>query len=131
MKDSIFDEFQRSIPQLLIRHKSILDVTTKHQETGARVNRAIAKSVTGCGCLRIDAAKQCSPIDATLNELPKYMDTHIRGELCESCKEIIEAELGANMFYIAAICSLLDIDFYEVIQKEYEKIKTLGIYNML
>ncbi len=131
MRDSIFDEFQSSIPQLLIRHKSILDVLTKHQEASARINRAIAKSVTNCGCLRIDAKKQSTPEGASLKELPEYMDSHIRGELCEHCKDVIEAELGINTFYIAAICSLLDIDFYNVIQKEYEKIKTLGVYNLL
>jgi hypothetical protein len=131
MKDTIFDEFQNSVPQLLIRHKSILDVITKYQESNARVNRAIAKAVTNCGCLQIQAKKQSTPIDTSLKELPELMDTHIRGELCESCREVIETELGANMFYIAAVCSLLDMDFYNVMLKEYKKIKTLGIYNML
>lgn len=131
MKDSIFDEFQSSIPQLLIRHKSILDVLTKQQEASARINRAIAKTVTGCGCLKINAEKQNTPAGIPLKELPEHMDSHIRGELCEHCKDVIEAELGLNMFYIAAVCSLLDIDFYNVMQKEYEKIKTLGVYNML
>ncbi|MGI6702657.1 MAG: DUF1573 domain-containing protein [Clostridia bacterium] len=131
MKDSIFDEFQNSVPQLLIRHKSILDVITKSQESNARVNRAIAKAVTNCGCLSIDAKKQVTPSDASLKELTDYMDSHIRGGLCESCRDVIETELGASMFYMAAICSLLDMDFYNVMQKEYNKIKTLGIYNML
>lgn len=131
MKDSILEKFQNSVPQLLIRHKSILDVTTKHQETTARVNRAIAKAITGCGCLRVQAEKQSTPKGTSLKDLSEYMDSHIRGELCEACKDVIEAELGMNLFYIAAICNLLDIDLYETIQKEYEKIKTLGVYNML
>lgn len=131
MKDTIFDEFQNSVPQLLIRHKSILDVMTKYQESNARVNRALAKAVTNCGCLKIDAKKQRTPSDTSLRDLPEYMDSHIRGVLCESCRDVIETELGANLFYIAAVCSLLDLDLYNVMLKEYKKIKTLGIYSML
>ena len=131
MKDTIFDEFQNSVPQLLIRHKSILDVMTKYQESNARVNRALAKAVTNCGCLKIDAKKQRTPSDTSLRELPEYKDSHIRGVLCESCRDVIETELGANLFYIAAVCSLLDMDMYNVMLKEYKKIKTLGIYSML
>ena len=65
MKDTIFDEFQSSVPQLLVRHKSMLDVMTKYQESNARVNRALAKAVTNCGCLRIDA-KAAHPSDTSL-----------------------------------------------------------------
>ena len=131
MKDTIFDEFQNSVPQLLIRHKSILDVMTKYQESNARVNRALAKAVTNCGCLKIDAKKQRTPSDTSFKDLPEYMDSHIRGKLCENCRDVIETELGANLFYIAAVCSLLDMDLYNVMLKEYKKIKTLGIYSML
>ena len=35
------DRFQESVSQLLIKHKSILDVLTKQQESITRVNRAI------------------------------------------------------------------------------------------
>ncbi len=131
MKDTIFDEFQSSVPQFLVRHKSVLDIITKHQEASTRVNRAIVKAVTNCGCIRIDAQKQSPPSDTSLKELSNFMDTHIRGKLCENCKEVIESELGANLFYIAAICDLFDMDLYDVMLKEYKKIKTLGIYNML
>jgi hypothetical protein len=131
MKDTILDEFQSSVPQLLVRHKSVLDVLTKYQESNVRVSRAIAKAVTSCGCIQIEAQKQKTPRDTSLKELSLFLDTHIRGELCENCREVIETELGANMFYIAAICDLMDTDFHSVMLKEYKKIKTLGVYNML
>ena len=54
MKDIIFDDFQNSVNDSLLRHKSILDLITKYSESCSRVNRAIAKSVTNCGCLTID-----------------------------------------------------------------------------
>ena len=53
MKDVIFDEFQDIVIDSLIRHKSILDITSKFSESSARVNRAIVKAVTDCGCIKI------------------------------------------------------------------------------
>ena len=55
MKDIIFDNFQNSVNNSLLRHKSILDILSKYAESNARVNRAIAKSVTNCGCIKINA----------------------------------------------------------------------------
>lgn len=45
-------EIQGTAGKFLIRHKSILDATSKMQEYCARVNRAIAKAVTCCGCIK-------------------------------------------------------------------------------
>jgi len=122
--------FQKSVDQFLIQHRSILDVLTKYQESNARVNRAIAKSVTQCGCIKIKAKKQIIPPDTKLMEIHKFMDTHLEGSLCESCKEIIETELGSNLFYFTAICNMLNLDFNNIVKKEEERISTLGIYNL-
>ncbi|GAH81345.1 unnamed protein product, partial [marine sediment metagenome] len=56
---------------------------TKYQESNARVNRAIAKAVTQCGCIKIKAKKQVVPSNTKLMEIHKFMDTHIEGSLCE------------------------------------------------
>ncbi len=122
--------FQNSVDQFLIQHRSILDVITKYQESNARVNRAIAKAVTQCGCIKIKAKKQVVPSNTKLMEIHKFMDTHIEGSLCESCKEIIETELGSNLFYSTAMCNMLNLDFNNIIKKEEERISTLGIYNL-
>jgi len=42
----------------------------------------------------------------------------------------VETELGSSLFYTAAICSVLNLDFDEIIEKEKERISTLGIYNL-
>ena len=55
MKDIIFDSFQNDVSESLLRHKSILDVLTKYTESSSRVNRAVAKAVTNCGCIEINA----------------------------------------------------------------------------
>ena len=49
---------QEQVEKVLIRHKSILDITTKLNEYATRINRAVAKSVTSCGCIEIHATKQ-------------------------------------------------------------------------
>ena len=122
--------FQKSVDRYLIQHRSILDILTKYQEANARVNRAIAKSVTQCGCIKINAKKQSIPSGTKLTELHKFMDTHIEGSLCDNCKEIIESELGSSLFYASAICNVLNLNFDNIMKKEEERISTLGIYNL-
>ena len=60
MKDFICKDFQESVSELLIRHKSILDIMTKLEEAQSRVNRAVAKAVTNCGCIKVNGRKQLS-----------------------------------------------------------------------
>jgi len=130
VKDLLCDEFQQAVGEFLVRHRSVLDVLTKFQESNARVNRAIVKSVTNCGCLRVNAEKQRVPSDISLRELKDYMDTHLDGEPCEHCKEIIEAEIGMNLFYLAALCNLMDINMYDALINEHKKITALGLFNL-
>jgi len=122
--------FQKSVEQYLIQHRSILDVLSKFQESNARVNRAIAKASTQCGCIAIKSEKQKYPSDVKLEDIHKYVNSQMEGTLCENCKEIIETELGSNLFYTAAICNILDLDFEEIVHKEEERISTLGVYNL-
>lgn len=130
MNDLLCDQFQNSVDDVLTRHKSVLDVMTKLQEADARVNRAITKAVTRCGCIEIHAVKQNLHEEECFDDYRKHMETHMKGKLCSSCREIIEKELGTNMFYISALCNSLDISLYDIILKEYKKIETLGVYNM-
>jgi len=130
MKDLLYDHFQDSVGELLVRHKSILDVLTKYQESQSRVNRAVVKAVTSCGCIEINSKKQNYDDEVTLHDLKNYMDTHLSGSLCPNCRDVIEKELGNNLFYIAALCNIMDVNMYDVLLKEYEKMHTLGIYNM-
>lgn len=129
MKDLLCDEFQNTVSELLIRHHSILDVLTKSQEANARTNRAIVKAVTNCGCVQINATKRDLPKEASLEDLRTLTETHLHGSLCESCKEIIEAELGRSLFYLAALCNTLDLNMYDVFIKEHKKLSTLRIFN--
>ena len=124
MKDIIYDDFQKSVNDSLLRHKSIIDLLTKYSESSARVNRAIAKSVTNCGCIEIHAKKQNLSTEDSINNIS--LDTHIEGSLCDECRDIIEQEMGNNLFYFTALCNNLGINLYDILLQEFNKINTLG-----
>jgi len=131
MSDFNFSTFESRVSESLIRHKSILDVITKLQESASKVNRAIVKSATDCGCIEITARKQNVPSDITYSELSAYLNSQVEGALCDNCKDVIESELGNHLFYVTSLCNLLDIDFETMLKKEYDKIGALGKYSLL
>ena len=132
MKDLLWDEFQEAVQQGLVRHRSILDVVSKFQEASVRVSRALVKSVTSCGCVRINAQKTEIPPSSmvSLQELRSYMDDHLDGELCANCREVVEEEIGRLLFYTAALANLLDLNVYDVLIKENKKLAALGLYHL-
>jgi len=130
LKDIMVDEFQYTVQELLVRNKSIIDSITKFQDSNARVNRSIVKAVTQCGCIKINAGKQEFFEDQDFEDIRKAMETHLEGKLCENCREQIENEIGSNLFYLASICNTLDLNMYDVIIKEQERVKVLGQYNL-
>ena len=129
MKDIIFDDFQNAVNESLLRHKSILDILSKLNETEARINRAVTKSVTNCGCVEINASKQQLPEDDIgIESIIACLKTHLTGSLCENCREVIEREIGNNLFYLTSLCNVLDLNLYDILLKEYDRIDTLGKY---
>jgi NAD(P)H-nitrite reductase large subunit len=131
MNDIIVDDFKNSVSDSLIRHRSIIDIMTKFNESSARVSRALAKSVTTCGCISVSAHKQKLPDDVSLNDISSLLSYQIDGELCGNCKEIIEEEIGTNLYYLAALCDSLDISLFDIIIKKYDRLQTLGKFTML
>lgn len=130
MNDMMVDGFQYTVNELLVRNKSIIDQITKFQDSNARVNRAIVKAVTHCGCIKINAEKQDFPENLNFEQIRSMLKTHTQGELCENCRDIIEKEIGRNLFYLASICNTLDLNLYDIIIKELERAKMLGEYSL-
>jgi predicted house-cleaning noncanonical NTP pyrophosphatase (MazG superfamily) len=126
---NIIDELQALSSQVSIRHKSILDIMTKLDEYNARINRAVVKSVTNCGCIEIVAKKQDFESD-TLEELAQNLDSHVRGNICSVCKEKLEEEIGTYIFFLSSLAETLGFDLSDTIKKELERDKILGIYTM-
>jgi len=128
--EQLTDQFQSTVKSLLIRHQSILDILSKGQETSARVNRAVVKSVTSCGCHAINAHKKPIPPDASLADLKELLNSQLEGFICDNCRDIIEAELGKQLFYIAALSNALEISLTDVLYQENKKLQTLTIFNL-
>ncbi|MCR4443097.1 MAG: DUF1573 domain-containing protein [Peptococcaceae bacterium] len=124
------EDFQQTVSNFLLRHQSILDLLSKSFETMSRVNRAITKSVTTCGCLRVHAEKKPLPREASLQDLKELFSSHLEGQLCDNCREIIINEMGKNLFYFTALCDTLGIGLQEVLEQENSKVMTLGKFNM-
>lgn len=123
-------EFQNQISDLLLRHRSLLDVMSKNGQSSASLNRAVAKAITDCGCIELHATKQTFEPGLDLASTKEVVGSHVHGQLCENCKEIISTELGRNMFYLSALCNLLEINMDDVVRDESKKCSTLGLFNM-
>jgi len=130
ISDMVVDKFQYLVLELLVRNKSILDSITKFQDSNGRVNRSIVKTVTQCGCIKINAQKQNFFEDSEFEEIRNTMETHINGTLCDDCRDLIEKDIGRNLFYLASICNTLDLNLYDILIKEYDRLKILGKYNL-
>lgn len=130
VNDIIIDDFQYTVQELLLWNKSILDIITKFQDSNARVNRTAIKAVTRCGCMNINAEKQVVPKNATPEKIKETMKTHLGGKLCDACRDLLEKEIGTNLFYLVSLCNTLDLNLYDIILKENERVKMLRSYNL-
>jgi hypothetical protein len=133
MKDVIFDDFQNSVNASLLRHRSVLDILTKLQESQARINRSVAKTITNCGCVKINSSAQPLAEDIDIDDIDEFKNfstPQIEGEICDNCRQVIESEIGNNLFYLSSLCNLLDLNLYDIYLKEYDKMKTLGKFTL-
>jgi hypothetical protein len=131
VKDIFCHEFQSAVDECLVRHKSVIDVMTKLSESSSRVNRAVAKAVTSCGCAQIHAERQVFPQHVPLTEMAQHVASHLQGELCEQCREAVEGEIGRNLFYLAALCNLLGLSLYDTLIKENSRLSALGVFTIV
>jgi len=124
------EEFQSKVTDLLLRHRSLIDVMTKFGQSSASVNRSVSKAITDCGCIELNARKQQYSDELNLEDAKTTLQSHLSGQMCEHCRDAIQNELGRNLFYMTALCNLMDIELDEVISKEYDKCSTLGLFNL-
>lgn len=130
MSSSSLKDFQDQVADLLLRHRSVLDVVSKFQQSNAAANRAVIKSVTDCGCIQVHASKQSYTANMTLEQAQEQLGTHLSGHVCENCREAITSELGRNLFYLASLCNLLGMDLDRVVDQESARCSTLGLFNL-
>ena len=130
IKDIYVDDYQSIVSDLPVRNRSVLDVTSKFMVSASKVNRAVLKAATNCGCIKIETKKQNLDSNIDYEEMLKLMDTHIKGGICYECRDKIEKEIGNTFFYITSLCNALNISIYDVILKDKESISTLGSYGL-
>jgi hypothetical protein len=75
-------------------------------------------------------SSQKFPENATLADLKRMINSHISGELCPECREALETELGQMLFYIAALCAITGLDLDEIMMKEHDRLRMLGLFNL-
>ncbi|UHA71677.1 DUF1573 domain-containing protein [Paenibacillus sp. 481] len=121
---------QDQVSGLLLRHRSLLDVLSKHSQANASVNRAVTKAITECGCLELHAKRQPYNSEMDVEQAKERLESHVQGQLCEHCNEVIRTELGRHLFYMSALCNSLNIPLNEVVTEESSKCSTLGIFNL-
>ncbi len=125
-KEALVDRFQSLVDDVLIRHHSVLDVLSKLSESESRVHRAVAKSVTSCGCIKIEASRQTFPENTSWEDIHQQALSHVFGDLCHRDRQTIEHEIGQLLFYLTALANVLDISLYDVLVKKYNEASTLG-----
>ena len=130
MNAPTMEQFQQQVSELLLRHRSLLDVMSKLGQSSASVNRAVTKAVTDCGCIELNASKQNYSDELNLENAKETLVNHLSGALCEHCNDVVKSELGRNLFYMTALCNLLQIQLDEVVAEEYNKCSTLGLFNL-
>jgi len=126
MADGFCRELQEAIGKCLVRHRSVLDLMSKLQEATSRTNRAVAKAVTSCGCIRVTAGKQEIPVDAHFRDLPRHARTHVEGRLCDACQEALESEIGIQLLYLAGLCEVLGLTLGDIVEAERNRVTALG-----
>lgn len=128
MSDSKSDDFQKKVSGLIMRNQNILDILTKCQTACSRICRSTIKTATGCGCLKIKADKPLSVFP--LEDITKEQSTGVEGLLCSECQSSIENEIGEMLFYIGALCNVLDLNMADIMKKEIKNIEVLGKYSL-
>lgn len=124
MDSFILEEFQYLTEEQLKRNSSLLDLMTKNEVTGGKVNRALSKAITHCGCIRLSAGRHGRG-ETTLKERAQ-----ITGNLCDTCREELERMIGEHLFYLTGILNPLNLSLYDIVLTELKRQKMLGKYNL-
>ena len=119
LNDIMAEDFQIVVEEYVERNKNLLDTMSKYQTASSRLNRAVTKAATQCGCISLTGRKRSGQVK-----------TGVEGKLCKNCREAIEKEMGDVLFYHAAMCNALGLSIYDVMLKEKQTLFALGEYSL-
>lgn len=132
-KNTITNEFQDTVREYEYFHKNILEQLVKFQELSAKLNKNIIRACSTCGCIEINANKfdfSNNARELSFEAIRLLEDHHIKGNLCEDCKDLIEKHMGSCLYYLTYMCNSLNLDFNDIFIKEMDKINLLGRFNI-
>lgn len=124
--NKLLEKFQNNASEALIRNSNLLDILTKITDASSRVNRSVIKSITQCGCLSIATQKAELPENPDYEMLKQFRSEHLTGDICPVCKEKIEEEIGKLEFFIAGLCTAVNLSLQNVVEKEDSRLESLG-----
>ena len=133
IQDIATDTLQFSIEEYQCLNKSILEQMAKLNEYANNLNKSIIKSCIQCGCLKIQTEKSCyeSTYDKDITTNSTFInDNNCIGTPCKDCAEQFEKNIGGCLYYLASLCNTLDLNLYDIILKELDKINILRKYNI-
>ena len=111
-------DFQKNVEENLVRHFSVLDIVSKFQETNARVNRALFRAVTDCGCIQIDASKQVLPDDCSFEDIRNHVQSTLRGgSSAKTAGTSLKRKSVKICSTLAGMCNALKLDLEEIIHR--------------
>ena len=58
------------------------------------------------------------------------MSSHLEGKLCPNCHDLLEKDMGRHLFYLTTLCNNLDLNLYDIILKESERLRLYGKYTL-
>lgn len=103
---------------------------TKLQDSNSRVNRAVVKSATSCGCISIVADRQEYPEGLTFDRMNELLDDHVDGKLCGNCRNALIKELGNHLFYLTKLANTFELKLDDVLLKEIDTLSVLGKFSL-
>ena len=118
LNDILVADFQATVDNSVDRNRNILDILSKFESAASRFSRAMVKASTQCGCITVSGEKG------------QHQDYGIKGQLCESCADIVQQEMGDVLFYLAAACSATGLNLYDVLLKESKALSILGQFSL-
>ena len=105
------------------------------QESSARVQRAVAKAVTVCGCIEIDAARQALPDpaseDISYADLKQYVQSHLGGSFATIAATSSKRSWARPTFTPPRCAETFNLHAADILAKEKQRLDTLGIYSLM
>jgi hypothetical protein len=107
MKDLICDEFQNVWVDLLIRHRSVLDILSKLSEANSRVTRAVTKAITTVAASLFKLKRPRSRSMLILLRNWASIWTITCAGVCPNCEEVVISENGQAVVLLGRLYATL------------------------